>query len=114
MPRHDPHSYADASQAITTRFEVNLAVDFATRVLTGTVERKLNELRCRRPARSTSTPGGLAIDAVLDHECKRLEFKLHDAQPVLGSRLEVFMRLKAPARFASVTAPRPMRRRCSG
>ena len=80
MARLDPHSYADAAQAVTESFDVALNVDFSSRTLRGKVR-----LRFLAPA-----SGRLDLDTRdLVIESADVPFVLHPPEPILGSRLEL-------------------------
>ena len=87
MSRLDPHSYADDTQPRTRSFDWKATVDFAARIIRAEIT-----LRFTAPA-----PGGpldldtraLAIDAVLDADGTSIAHTLHEADAILGSRLEV-------------------------
>ncbi len=83
--RRDPHSYNDDTQPATESIDIKLRVDFRARTLHGTA------------ALTFATPGagildldtrGLAIEWVTAAG-KLLPFKLHPAEPILGSRLAI-------------------------
>jgi aminopeptidase N len=87
MPRLDPHSYADSSQSRTRSFDWKARVDFDSQVLVADVT-----LQLTAPAKGGAfdlDTRGLSIEAVDDGKGRALTFKLHDAEPVYGSRLEV-------------------------
>ncbi len=91
MPRLDPHSYADASQARTRSFDFAAKVDFATRTLSAKVT-----LRLAEPSRQ----GPLDLDTRgLVIESASVPYVLHPAEPILGARLE----LALPAGTREVT-----------
>ncbi|MEO8705371.1 MAG: M1 family aminopeptidase/hydrolase, partial [Kofleriaceae bacterium] len=84
--RLDPHSYNDDSQVETESLVLVARVDFATRILHGEANLIFK------------APGGgeldldtrdLAIDSVLDQDDRILDFTVHRAEPIFGSRLSI-------------------------
>jgi leukotriene-A4 hydrolase len=88
MARTDPHSYADDTQPRTKSFDWKARVDFAERVITAEVA-----LHFVEPARVGGTldldTRALQIEAVTLPDGSALDHKLHDAEPILGSRLAI-------------------------
>ena len=88
MARLDPHSYADDTQLRTSAFDWKARVDFAAREIHAEVT-----LHFAAP----SAVGGpldldtraLRIDSVVGPDDAPLDFTLHAADPILGSRLEI-------------------------
>lgn len=87
MARLDPHSYADDTQPRTESFHWKATVDFSARILSAEVTLKFAE-----PA-----TGGvldldtrdLAIEAIVDSNERSVEYQIHPADPIVGSRLEL-------------------------
>ena len=87
MARLDPHSYADDTQPRTTSLDWKASVDFAARVVRAELT-----LRFAKPAAGGSLDldtRGLDITALVGPGGAALEYTLHDADPILGSRLEI-------------------------
>jgi aminopeptidase N len=90
VTRLDPHSFCDSDQAQTASYSLDLRVDFARRLLEGTIALSL----APSPARKA---GGffdldtrdLGIDSVTDQAGRPLAFELMPADAILGSRLRV-------------------------
>jgi aminopeptidase N len=87
MARLDPHSYADASQARTRSFDWKAKVDFDAKVLVASVTLTLDAPAAGGPFDLDTR--GLSIESVQDGAGQALPFKLHAAEPIFGSRLEV-------------------------
>ena len=95
MSRLDPHSYADDAQPRTKSFAWTATVDFDDRTLRAEVT-----LRFTAPAK-----GGpidldtreLAIESVVDPAGAPLTYALHEADAILGSRLEIMVPAGADA-----------------
>lgn len=104
LARLDPHSYADDTQPITKHFEWRARVDFETRRLTCEVVLVFTE-----PAngqRLDLDTRGISVDAVHGPDGASLPFVLHEAEPILGSRLEIAVPRGATAvRVAYRTSP---------
>ena len=104
MARPDPHSYADDTQPCTASFDWKARVDFDTRTIHATVT-----LRFAAPAHGGPLDldtRALTIDEVVTEDGASLAHALHDADPILGSRLEVQVPAGARAiRIAYRTAP---------
>jgi aminopeptidase N len=96
VPRLDPHSYCDDTQARTDSFALRASVDFATRTISGTVTLTFHELATGRLDLDTRD---LTIERVVDGAGTALGFELHDADPILGARLAI----ELAAATASVT-----------
>ncbi|MBK7857479.1 MAG: M1 family metallopeptidase [Archangiaceae bacterium] len=80
MARLDPHSYADSAQARTRSFDLSARIDFETRTLTARVT-----LSFEQPSQGTldlDTRGLTILSSSVPH-------RLHPAEPILGSRLEL-------------------------
>jgi len=89
MSRLDPHSYADDTQPRTRSFDWKASVDFAARVLRAEVT-----LRFTAPASGGPLDldtRALVIEAVLDADGATLRHTLHDADAIIGSRLEIIV-----------------------
>ena len=87
MARLDPHSYADDTQARTKAFDWKGSVDFPARVLHAELT-----LHFAKPAAGGSLDldtRALSIEAVLGPHGTALTHTLHEADPILGSRLEI-------------------------
>jgi len=87
MARLDPHSYADDTQARTRALDWKARIDFAARVIHA-------EITLRFAAPSPAGPldldsRGLHIEAVTTANGAALPFTLHEAEAILGSRLEI-------------------------
>lgn len=103
MPRLDPHSYADDTQAQTAHFDLAAKVDFATRTLTATVT-----LKFRAPAEGNLDldTRDLAIAKVTDAQGRQLPFVLHPAELHLGSKLSIALTEQTDAvTIAYTTSP---------
>lgn len=104
MARPDPHSYADDAQPRTAGFDWKARVDFETRTIHANVT-----LRFAEPARGGPLDldtRALEIDEVAAEDGAALSHALHDADPILGSRLEVQVPAGARAiRISYRTAP---------
>lgn len=87
MARLDPHSYADDAQPRTKSFAWQATVDFPARVLRAEVTLYFAEPAAGGPLDLDTRE--LDIEAVQDASGGPLEFALHPADPVLGSRLEI-------------------------
>ncbi|MCC6332399.1 MAG: M1 family metallopeptidase [Myxococcales bacterium] len=85
--RIDPHSWASSSQPRTTSLDWKATVDFGTRVLRGEVTLHLASAAPADGPLDLDTRE-LTIDAVTGSDGP-LPFTLHEADPILGSRLEV-------------------------
>jgi len=88
VARLDPHSYADDTQPRTASFDWKARVDFETRTIHAEITLHFVEPTTRRASVLDLDTRGLTIEAVTA-ETTPLEFKLHDADPILGSRLEI-------------------------
>lgn len=104
MARLDPHSYADDTQPLTKSFDWRAHVDFETRVLT--CEMTLAFTRPAEGQRLDLDTRGLAIDAVHGPDGAPIPFTLHEAEPILGCRLEIAVpRGATSVRVAYRTSP---------
>ena len=86
MSHRDPHSYTDLSQGRVQSMDIDLAVDFSNRTITGKADFNL--------ARATSGPldldtRDLNILSARDTAGTDLNFEVADVDAVLGSRLRV-------------------------
>jgi aminopeptidase N len=86
MPRLDPHSYNDDTQAETERLALKLRIDFTKRVIEGSAT--LNFRKASRGTLDLDTRD-LEITDVFDLKGQPLEWKLHPADPILGARLAI-------------------------
>ncbi len=87
MPRLDPHSYADDTQPRTKAFDWKARVDFPAKVIHAEITLSFTE-----PAAGGALDldtRALTIDAVLGSSGAALAHTLHEADPILGSRLEI-------------------------
>ncbi|MDB4946585.1 MAG: Aminopeptidase [Labilithrix sp.] len=87
MSRLDPHSYADDTQPRTRSFDWSASVDFTARVLRGDIT-----LRFAAPAAGGALDldtRGLVIESVTGEGDVALGHTLHEADPILGSRLAI-------------------------
>jgi aminopeptidase N len=86
MARLDPHSCNDDAQPETASLALKLAVDFASRTLAGEAT-----LTFRAPGSGALDldTRALAIESVEGLDGKALAWKVHPADPILGSRLAV-------------------------
>ena len=96
MSRRDPHSYADLDQGRVAHVDLDLAVDFATRQLTGTATLKLAAPAAGPFDLDTRT---LTVTKAATQAGAVVPFTIADADAVLGSRL----RLDLPAGTTAVT-----------
>lgn len=96
MTRLDPHSYADDTQPRTKSFAWNASLDFSERVIRAEITLSFTEPAVGGPLDLDTR--ALHIEAVLDAAGGPLAHTLHEADPILGSRLEVAV----PAGAASI------------
>jgi leukotriene A-4 hydrolase/aminopeptidase len=88
MPRLDPHSYFDTDQPRTRHLDLDIAVDFARKRVTGQVTLVLD--------RPSSGPldldsKGLAIASVRTDAGPPISYELSPEEPILGSRLRLML-----------------------
>ena len=104
MSRLDPHSYADDTQPRTRSFDWKATVDFAARVIRAEITLRFTAPAAGGPLDLDTR--ALTIDAVLDADGSPIAFVLHEADPILGSRLEVTVpRAAESIRIRYRTAP---------
>lgn len=103
MARTDPHSYYDATQPRSQRWQLQLHVDFAKNVLEGEVS-----LELERPSggQLDLDSKGITLRSVRRDDGKEIPFELGAEEKILGQRL----RLQLPAgtrqvRLAYTTSP---------
>ncbi len=103
MARTDPHSYYDATQPRSQRWQLQLHVDFAKNVLEGEVS-----LELERPSggQLDLDSKGITLRSVHRDDGKEIPFELGAEEKILGQRL----RLQLPAgtrqvRLAYTTSP---------
>jgi leukotriene-A4 hydrolase len=90
MARLDPHSYCDAEQPETERFELRVTVDFERRVLAGSVALQLRASAARaRGGPLDLDTRDLTITRVLSASGEPLPFELGPTDPIVGTRLRV-------------------------
>jgi len=107
---HDPHSYTSLDQGRVRHMDLELQVDFATKRIDGTAVLGL--------AAPASGPldldtRDLEILGARDEAGNDLEFDLAGADPILGSRLRVFLP-DGTEKFSLEYATSPAARPCSG
>ncbi|RYE86262.1 MAG: M1 family peptidase, partial [Myxococcales bacterium] len=95
MSRLDPHSYADDTQPRTTSFDWKASVDFAAHVIQAEVTLSFAAPAAGGPLDLDTRD--LTIDAVVDHAGRALGHTLHEADPILGRRLEIAVPAGAPS-----------------
>ena len=85
MSRHDPHSYADLTQATIRHIGLDLAIDFDTRQVRGTAHYTLD-----RPSAGPLDldTRGLSIVSI-ESSGRSLRFELGDEDTILGTRLRL-------------------------
>jgi leukotriene-A4 hydrolase len=88
VARLDPHSFADAEQAVTERVDLSLRVDFAGQVLTGDAVLHLRDASSGPLDLDTRD---LRIDSVETNEGAKLRYELSAPEPILGSRMRVHL-----------------------
>jgi leukotriene-A4 hydrolase len=86
VSNRDPHSYTDLSQGRVQSMDLDLAVDFSTRTISGKADFHLAEAMGGPLDLDTRD---LSIKTVRDTAGKNLGFELADADPIIGSRLRV-------------------------
>ena len=86
MALHDPHSYADDAQPQVTSFDLDVDVDFETRVLSCQVVLNLGDGRGGPLDLDTR---GLTIRAVSTVDKKPVPFTVHPDAPVVGAKLSL-------------------------
>ncbi len=89
MPRLDPHSYADGSQARTTHVDWQAKVDFATKTLSCEATLHLADVSEGPVDLDTR---GQQVDGVWDGEGRALAFSFGEEDPILGRRLRISVR----------------------
>ncbi|HEV7665212.1 MAG TPA: M1 family metallopeptidase [Chloroflexota bacterium] len=89
MPRHDPHSYADASQPVADFLVWRAQVDFAERTLSCEAILRFAEAVSAGPLDLDTRD--LFILSVTDDHDQRLAYDLAPAEPILGARLRIHL-----------------------
>jgi leukotriene-A4 hydrolase len=94
--RIDPHSYAESDQAVTKHLDLDLRVDFARKVLSGTAT-----LSFAAPASGPLDldSRGLKVASALTDDGRPVPFSLGEPDVIMGTRL----RLTLPAATRAVT-----------
>jgi aminopeptidase N len=101
--REDPHSFADLAQARTSNVELDLRVDFTTRMLAGEA---VLRFAAAAQGRLDLDTRDLAIESVADLAGTPIAYTLHTPEPILGARLS--LRLPSPClgvRIRYATSP---------
>lgn len=86
MTRIDPHSFADNEQPSTKHFDLDLFVDFDSKILRGTVTLHLD--RAADGVLDLDSRG-LTIESIVDSSSTPIAFELATSDPVLGERLRL-------------------------
>jgi len=94
MPRLDPHSYCDDTQARTESFALRATIDFSTHTISGSVTLTFHEPATGALDLDTRD---LAIERVVDASGAELAFVLHAADSVLGQRLAIKLGASTPS-----------------
>lgn len=87
MTRRDPHSYCDSSQPQIDNVDIRWAIDFDHKKIQGSAR-----LTFDRPNTGSSLDldtRDLVIEGVWSPDGLPLKWRLHEPEPVLGSRLEI-------------------------
>lgn len=86
-PRPDPHSFARPDEAVMTHLDLDVAVDFEARAVTGSATLTLET--AADATRLWLDTTDLTIRSVQDQDGASLDWTLHPAEPHLGSPLEI-------------------------
>ncbi|MCP3943481.1 MAG: M1 family metallopeptidase [Desulfobacteraceae bacterium] len=95
MAVDDYHSYANPNEVIVTHIDLDLAVDFEKKQLSGTVELDIDVVKKKHkgPLELVLDTRDLAISKVMlitpKHKPKRLHYRLGESDAILGSSLTI-------------------------